>query len=227
MNQAKRLAGAIAIMSALSGVMLVGCSAKPEVTATGEAPSDGASTLAGSLKNIIADSDSKAELAALKAQLKMQQQRLEAMSEEQQFLQEALKRQRITVEVHPLADANAGRSNSATASTAYIAFLENKEQLADIEALASKEFSVIPNRQNNVTLSIPQGMDFIAIKLNLRYTKKRSQFVIPLSSLDFDTPLTLNIGACDVNITSGVNPELAPDFTQKLNYYQQPLVSCL
>ncbi len=166
------------------------------------------------------------DLQALKAQLEVQQQRLETMNQEQQALQEQLKRQSVTLRVRPTASANAGRTTVGTASTAYVAFLEDESQFADLEELAVKEINVIPKRETAVSLNIAPEAKFIAIKVGLRYTKKRSQILIPLSSVDFDSDLVLNIGACDVNIESGIDPKLAAAFTAKLNYYQQPLVSC-
>ncbi|WP_367106013.1 hypothetical protein [uncultured Psychrobacter sp.] len=167
------------------------------------------------------------DLQDLKVQLAQQQQQLEAMSAEQQILQEQLKRQQLTLTIKPTINANAGRSKQGTASTAYIAFLEEEGQFTQLEELAFKEVSIIPNRDSSLTLTVPQEANFIAIKVGLRYTKKRSQLLIPISSIDFDTPLIINVGACDVTLVEGVNPELAPTFTIKLKHYQQPLVSCL
>ena len=166
------------------------------------------------------------DLQSLRDQLQQQQQRLEVMNNEQQVLQEQLKRQSITLQIKPAVNANAGRANQGTASTAYIAFLEEESQFAEVEELASKEISVIPNRASELSLTIPQDAKFIAIKVGLRYTKKRSQLLIPLASINFDEPLAVNIGACDINITAGIQPELTPNFMTKLKYYQQPLVSC-
>ena len=98
--------------------------------------------------------------------------------------------------------------------------MEEENQFAEVEERAAKEVSVIPNRATSLKLSIPQDAQFIAIKVGLRHTQKRSQVLIPQA-------LVLNVGACDINIKEGVNPELVPDFTTKLKYYQQPLVSCL
>ena len=180
-------------------------------------------------KNII-DSNSmrtNKDVEDLKSQLMQQQQRLEAMSNEQQALQEQLKRQNINLQIIPATNANAGRARQGTASTAYVAFLEDESQFAEVEELAFKEITIIPNRESSIKLNIPQGTRFIAIKVGLRYTKKRSQLLIPIGSIDFDSPLSLNIGACDINIKEGIDPELTPTFTTKLKYYQQPLVSCL
>lgn len=171
-------------------------------------------------------SDANDDLRSLKAQLEQQQQQLKAMSADQQALQEQLKRQQITLNIKPAANANAGRATQGTASIAYVAFLEEETQFSDVEALAAKEINIIPNRETSLTLAIPQDARFIAVKVGLRHTKKRSQFLLPLTSLILDTPLALNIGACDVNITAGIDPELATSFTTKLKYYQQPLVSC-
>lgn len=212
----------------LSGLM-AGCS-----TEKLNKVNDKVSALAGNtavddhIKGIIdkGKSSTNNDLQDLKAQLEEQQQQLKAMNAEQQALQERLKRQQITLNIKPTANANAGRTKIGTASTAYIAFLEEESQFSDIEALATKEISVIPNRDNSLTVNIPQDARFIAVKVGLRYTKKRSQFLIPLESLNFDSPLSLNIGACDVSIVNGIEPELAPTFTTKLKYYQQPLVSC-
>ena len=178
------------------------------------------------MSHIVDNGKNSADLQSLKAQLELQQQQLATMSAEQQALQEKLKRQQITLNIKPTTNANAGRTKVGTASTAYIAFLEEESQFTDIEALAAKEISIIPNRESSLTVNIPQDARFIAIKVGLRYTKKRSQFLIPLASLNFDTPLAINIGGCDVSITEGVDPALAPTFTTKLKYYQQPLVSC-
>lgn len=210
----------------LSGV-LAGCStdklskSNDKVSAmAGESPTGDA------MSRIVDNGKNSADLQSLKAQLEQQQQQLATMSAEQQALQEKLKRQQITLNINPTANANAGRTKIGTASTAYIAFLEEEGQFTDIEALAAKEVSIIPNRESSLTVNIPQDARFIAIKVGLRYTKKRSQLLIPLASLNFDTPLALNIGACDVSITEGIDPALAPTFTTKLKYYQQPLVSC-
>ncbi|MFK3990886.1 hypothetical protein ACI2JM_11280 [Psychrobacter sp. NPDC064578] len=193
---------------------------------------DKVSALAGetptidAMSHIVDNGKNSADLQSLKAQLELQQQQLATMSAEQQALQEKLKRQQITLNIKPTTNANAGRTKVGTASTAYIAFLEEESQFTDIEALAAKEISIIPNRESSLTVNIPQDARFIAIKVGLRYTKKRSQFLIPLASLNFDTPLAINIGGCDVSITEGIDPALAPTFTTKLKYYQQPLVSC-
>ncbi len=193
---------------------------------------DKVSALAGetptidAMSPIVDNGKNSADLQSLKAQLELQQQQLATMSAEQQALHEKLKRQQITLNIKPTTNANAGRTKVGTASTAYIAFLEEESQFTDIEALAAKEISIIPNRESSLTVNIPQDARFIAIKVGLRYTKKRSQFLIPLASLNFDTPLAINIGGCDVSITEGVDPALAPTFTTKLKYYQQPLVSC-
>lgn len=193
---------------------------------------DKVSALAGELptidamSHIVDNGKNSTDLQSLKVQLELQQQQLATMSAEQQALQEKMKRQQITLNIKPTTNANAGRTKVGTASTAYIAFLEEESQFTDIEALAAKEISIIPNRESSLTVNIPQDARFIAIKVGLRYTKKRSQFLIPLASLNFDTPLAINIGGCDVSITEGVDPALAPTFTTKLKYYQQPLVSC-
>lgn len=166
------------------------------------------------------------DLQNLRDQLAKQQQQLETMNSEQQALQEQLKRQYLNLQIVPTATANAGRTTVGTASTAYVAFLEDESQFADVEELFSKEISIIPNRESSVKLSIPQEARFIAIKVGLRYTKKRSQVLIPIESLNFDEPLAINIGACDINIKTGVDPKLSTDYASKLKYYQQPLVSC-
>ncbi len=211
----------------LSGA-LVGCSTDKLSHSNNQSSTlAGESTIVDTIKNVIDNGKSSHDdLQNLKAQLEQQQQQLEMMNAEQQALQEQLKRQRVTLNIKPMANANAGRTAQGTASTAYVAFLEEENQFTDMEALASKEVSIIPNRETSVTLSIPQDTRFIAVKVGLRYTKKRSQLLIPLDSLNFEGPLVLNIGACDVSIISGIDPELAPTFTTKLKYYQQPLVSC-
>ena len=216
----------IAATCLLSGA-IAGCS-----TDKVSKSNDKVSALAGetptidAMSHIVDNGKNSADLQSLKAQLELQQQQLATMSAEQQALQEKLKRQQITLNIKPTTNANAGRTKVGTASTAYIAFLEEESQFTDIEALAAKEISIIPNRESSLTVNIPQDARFIAIKVGLRYTKKRSQFLIPLASLNFDTPLAINIGGCDVSITEGVDPALAPTFTTKLKYYQQPLVSC-
>ena len=230
----------IALMAAgclLSGA-LAGCStdklSKPNNNVSALA---GESTITDNIKSIINNGKSSLnnnnnnnnndDLQNLKAQLEKQQQQIENMNTEQQALQEQLKRQQVTLNIKPMVNANAGRAKQGTASIAYIAFLEEENQFTEIEELSAKEVSVIPNRETNLTLSIPQNARFMAVKVGLRYTKKRSQLLIPLDSLNFDKPLALNIGACDVNIAEGINPELTPTFATKLKYYQQPLVSCL
>lgn len=206
----------MATVCLLSG-MLTACSTDRFSSSKGEASElAGESGIGDKIKGLISSDD---DLQVLKGQLEEQQQQLEA-------LQQHLKRQQMPVTIKASASANAGRATQGTASTAYIAFLEEDSQFTEIETLAAKEVSVIPNRDSNLSLNIPQDARFIAVKVGLRYTKKRSQFLIPITSLNFDTPLTLNIGACDVNITEGISPDKAPEFTTKLKYYQQPLVSC-
>ncbi|OLF36122.1 hypothetical protein BTV98_11290 [Psychrobacter sp. Cmf 22.2] len=189
----------------------------------------GESTIADNIKSIISNgkNSDNDDLQNLKAQLEKQQQQIENMNTEQQALQEQLRRQKFTLNIKPTVNANAGRTNQGTASIAYIAFLEEESQFTEVEELAAKEVSVIPNRETSLTLNIPQDARFMAVKVGLRYTKKRSQLLIPLNSLNFDKPLALHIGACDVSIAEGISPELAPTFSTKLKYYQQPLVSCL
>lgn len=214
----------------LSGA-LTGCSfdklskSESNVSALAEKPSP---SVTDKLKGLInnGNTNTNEDLKDLKAQLEQQQQKLEAMNAEQQALQEQLKRQKVTLNLKPAANANAGRSKQGTASIAYIAFLEEESQFSEIEELTTKEISVIPNRETSLTMNVPQDARFMAVKVGLRYTKKRSQFFIPLSSVDFDKPLSLHIGACDVSIAEGIDPELTPTFTKKLKYYQQPLVSC-
>jgi predicted component of type VI protein secretion system len=208
----------------LSGV-LTGCSTD-RFSQSNDKTSElaGESSIGDKIKDMISSDND--DLQSLKGQLEKQQQQLETMLTEQQALQQQLKRQQVTLTIKPSANANAGRAKQGTASTAYIAFLEEESEFTDIESLAAKEVSVVPNRESNLTLNIPQNARFIAVKVGLRYTKKRSQFLIPITSLNFDTPLTLNIGACDVSIVEGISPEQAPTFTTKLKYYQQPLVSC-
>ncbi len=219
----------------LLSTTLLGCNSEIPKKSTDQLTSHSATAIVekpssiDSMKNIITDNkaNNNTNLEDLKAQLEQQKQRIEEMSDKQQVLQEKLKRQQFTINIRPMVNANAGRTKQGAASIAYVAFLENDSQFAELEDLISKEISIIPNRESNSVLNLPQDARFIAIKVGLRYTKKRSQFLIPVSSLNFDTPLTLNIGACDVNITDGIDPELTPTVAIKLKYYQQPLVSCL
>lgn len=201
---------------------LVGCATKDAITAP---ISETSSTTIDKIKSLVGVGEDT-ELQALKAQLAKQQEQLAQMTEQQQALQEKMKQQQITIALNPLATANAGRGTTGTASTVYIAFLEDQEQFAELESLAQKELVLIPKRSTEQILNIPSDAKFIAVKVGLRYTKKRSQFLIPLQNLDFDTPLTVNVGACDVNIESGISLEPGTPFKQKLNNYQQPLVRC-
>lgn len=231
MNRCMTLPIALIATGCLLSGVLAGCSAnkssKPNNNVSALA---GESTITDKIKSIINDGKSSVnnnnDLQNLKAQLEKQQQQIENMNTEQQALQEQLKRQQVTLNIKPMVNANAGRAKQGTASIAYIAFLEEESQFTEVEELAAKEVSVIPNRETSLTLNIPQDARFMAVKVGLRYTKKRSQLLIPLDSLNFDKPLALNIGACDVNIAEGINPKLTPTFTTKLKYYQQPLVSC-
>jgi hypothetical protein len=223
----------VAISSVLAGCSLDNLSkSAPKSTATNQVlMMDGKSSVdqdGKDVKNIINDNNAGAndDLQSLKSQLQQQQQRLDAINEQQQVLQEQLKRQYINLQVIPTVNANAGRTKQGTASTAYIAFLAEESQFIEIESLASKELSIIPNRESSLQLSVPRDARFIAIKVGLRYTKKRSQLLIPLDSIDFDQPLVINVGACDISIKQGIDAELVPTFTTKLKYYQQPLVSC-
>ena len=96
-----------------------------------------------------------------------------------------------------------------------------------MKSLATKEYSIIPNRNLEASLSLPEDAKYIAIKIDLRYTKKRSQFLIPIESIDFKTPISIAIGACDAAISSGIKPEQSAIYKKKLEFYQTPLVSCL
>ncbi|WP_299185282.1 hypothetical protein [uncultured Psychrobacter sp.] len=229
MNKSNILPITLTVAGCLLSGALTGCStdklSKPNHNVSALA---GESTITGNIKSFISNgkSSNKDDLQSLKAQLEQQQQQIEHMNTEQQALQEQLKRQQVTLNIKPMVNANAGRTNQGTASIAYIAFLEEESQFTEVEELAAKEVSVIPNRKTSLTLNIPQDARFMAVKVGLRYTKKRSQLLIPLDSLNFDKPLSLNIGACDVNIAEGISSNLASTFTTKLKYYQQPLVSC-
>lgn len=227
MNKCMKLPVSLIAATCLLSGAIAGCSTDKLSKSNGKVSAlAGESPTIDAMSHIVDNGKNSADLQSLKAQLELQQQQLANMSAEQQALQEKLKRQQITLNIKPTTNANAGRTKVGTASTAYIAFLEEESQFTDIEALAAKEISIIPNRESSLTVNIPQDARFIAIKVGLRYTKKRSQFLIPLASLNFDTPLAINIGGCDVSITEGVDPALAPTFTTKLKYYQQPLVSC-
>ncbi len=239
MNRCMILTMALIVASGLTNGTLTGCSTnKLSQSTTQTSALAGKSAVTDNPKDIINDDKVKDSVSMnkahdadalqnLKAQLEQQQKQLETMSADQQLLQEKLKRQQITLNLNPLANANAGRAKLGTASIAHIAFLEAENQLTEIEELAAKEVNIIPNRETTFNLNIPQDAKFVAIKVGLRYTQKRSQFLIPLDSIDFDKPLVLNIGACDVNIKEGVKPELTLAFATKLKYYQQPLASCL
>lgn len=229
MDRCKTLPMASMIIGCLLGGVLTGCSTDRASQSNNKIFAiAGESLISNDIKNITEGSENSAhdDLRNLRTQLEKQQQQLETMSTEQQALQAQLKRQRITLNIKPAVKSNAGRTEQGTASTAYIAFLEEESQFTEVEDLAAKEVSIIPNRETSLTLHVPQDARFVAIKVGLRYTKKRSQLLIPLDSLNFETPLVLNVGACDVNITGGIDPELAAPFTTKLKYYQQPLVSC-
>lgn len=175
---------------------------------------------------LLAPPASSDELKALQSQLASQQARLDQLNMAQQALQDKLKRLRLTLQVNPLANANAGVTKQGMASSASVAFLEDESQFTDIEARTAKEVALIPGRSAEVILNLPQEATYLAIKVGLRHTQKRSQFLLPLSSINFDSPLALTIGACDVQITAGIDPTLTPTFTSKLEYYQQPLVRC-
>lgn len=218
----------------IAAVTLVGCSSSGIDKAHEPSALKSIMSMVGHDKGASVNDD----LATLKSQLEeqqaliqtmdqTQQDRIETMLIEQKILQEQLKRQKIAIHLTPMRDANAGRGQAATASIAYFAALDDESQFSELQSLASKEVNVIPSRDVDLTLTLPDDAKFVAIKVNLRYTKKRSQFLIPISSLNFDEPLSLTVGACDVSIDSGLEPELAPTFTTKLKYYQQPLVSCL
>jgi len=175
---------------------------------------------------LLAPPASSDELKALQSQLASQQARLDQLNMAQQALQDKLKKLRLTLQVNPLANANAGVTKQGMASSASVAFLEDESQFTDIEARTAKEVALIPGRSAEVILNLPQEATYLAIKVGLRHTQKRSQFLLPLSSINFDSPLALTIGACDVQITAGIDPTLTPTFTSKLEYYQQPLVRC-
>lgn len=230
MDRCKTLPMALIVTGCLLSGVLTGCSTdKASQSSSKQSVMAGESLISNDIKNMAESHKDSTydDLKNLKAQLERQQQQLETMSAEQQALQERLKRQQFALTIKPTANANAGRTKQGTASIAYIAFLEEESQFAEVEALAAKEVSIIPNREVNLSLAIPPDTQFIAVKVGLRHTKKRSQFLIPIASLTPDTPLELNVGACDVTITEGINPEQVAAFTTKLKYYQQPLVSCL
>lgn len=229
MDRCKTLPIVLIVTGSLLSGVLTGCSTDKASQSSNKMPAMvGESLISNDVKNITDSTRNSTydDLENLRVQLERQQQQLEVMSTEQQALQEQLKRQQVTLNIKAAPNANAGRATQGTASIAYVAFLEEESQFTEIEALAAKEISVIPKRETSLTLAIPQDARFIAVKVGLRQTKKRSQFLIPLASLKFDTPLAFNIGACDVNITEGISPELTATFTTKLKYYQQPLISC-
>lgn len=230
MNICKNLPMTLVAISCLFSSVLMGCSTDQ----TSQVNSKKSAKVGDSLINndVKTMTDSSAgrvdgDLENLRAHVERQQQQLEMMRDEQQALQERLKRQQFALTIKPTANANAGRTKQGTASTAYVAFLEEESQFTETETLAAKEISIIPSRDVSLTLTMPPDTRFIAVKVGLRHTKKRSQFLIPIASLTTDTPLTLSVGACDVTIIEGIDTKLVPAFTTKLKYYQQPLVSCL
>lgn len=199
-------------------VLLVGCigngSDKTEDT------SDSISSLITNKKN------NQEELTRLQSELESQQALIQDVLQEQQKLKEQLKRSKINIRVQPDKALNAGKGNQGNASTLYVALLEDKTQFAEIQDLATKETTLIPGRPNEFNVNISEDTRYLALKIDLRYTKKRSQFLIPLDNINFNEPLLLNIGACDASISSGLDLTNNNEFSQKLKYYQQPLVSC-
>lgn len=219
----------VAISCLFSGV-LMGCSTDQASQVNSKKSANTGDSLINNDVKTMTDSSAgrvDSDLENLRAHVERQQQQLEMMRDEQQALQERLKRQQLALTIKPTANANAGRTKQGTASIAYVAFLEEESQFTETETLAAKEISIIPNRDVSLTLTMPPDTRFIAVKVGLRHTKKRSQFLIPIASLTTDTPLTFSVGACDVTIIDGIDTKLVPAFTTKLKYYQQPLVSCL
>lgn len=170
--------------------------------------------------------ESSSDVEALRLQLEQQKVMLNDMSEQQRLLKEQIKRQQLQMTVIPLHTANAGHGKEGTASIAYIAALTDKRDFADLQSLALKEISLIPNRPISFSIPVSEDTKYIAVKIDLRYTKKRSQFLIPMQSISFEEPLSLIVGACDSKIESGIKPEDTPDYSNKLQYYLLPLVEC-
>ena len=230
MNICKNLPMTLVAISCLFSSVLMGCSTDQASQVNSKKSAKVGDSLINNDVKTMTDSSAgrvDGDLENLRAHVERQQQQLETMRDEQQALQERLKRQQFALTIKPTANANAGRTKQGTASTAYVAFLEEESQFTETETLAAKEISIIPNRDVSLTLTMPPDTRFIAVKVGLRHTKKRSQFLIPIASLTTDTPLTLSVGACDVTIIDGIDTKLVPAFTTKLKYYQQPLVSCL
>lgn len=230
MNICKNLPMTLVAISCLFSSVLMGCSTDQASQVNSKKSAKVGDSLINNDVKTMTDSSAgrvDSDLENLRAHVERQQQQLEMMRDEQQALQERLKRQQFALTIKPTANANAGRTKQGTASTAYVAFLEEESQFTETETLAAKEISIIPNRDVSLTLTMPPDTRFIAVKVGLRHTKKRSQFLIPIASLTTDTPLTLSVGACDVTIIDGIDTKLVPAFTTKLKYYQQPLVSCL
>lgn len=230
MNICKNLPMTLVAISCLFSSVLMGCNTDQASQVNSKKSAKvGDSLINNDIKTMTDSSAGRVDgdLENLRAHVERQQQQLEMMRDEQQALQERLKRQQFALTIKPTANANAGRTKQGTASTAYVAFLEEESQFTETETLAAKEISIIPKRDVSLTLTMPPDTRFIAVKVGLRHTKKRSQFLIPIASLTTDTPLTLSVGACDVTIIDGIDTKLVPAFTTKLKYYQQPLVSCL
>lgn len=230
MNICKNLLMTLVAISCLFSSVLMGCSTDQASQVNSKKSAKVGDSLINNDVKTMTDSSAgrvDGDLENLRAHVERQQQQLEMMRDEQQALQERLKRQQFALTIKPTANANAGRTKQGTASTAYVAFLEEESQFTETETLAAKEISIIPNRDVSLTLTMPPDTRFIAVKVGLRHTKKRSQFLIPIASLTTDTPLILSVGACDVTIIDGIDTKLVPAFTTKLKYYQQPLVSCL
>lgn len=230
MNICKNLPMTLVAISCLFSSVLMGCSTDQASQVNSKKSAKVGDSLINNDVKTMTDSSAgrvDGDLENLRAHVERQQQQLEMMRDEQQALQERLKHQQFALTIKPTANANAGRTKQGTASTAYVAFLEEESQFTETETLAAKEISIIPSRDVSLTLTMPPDTRFIAVKVGLRHTKKRSQFLIPIASLTTDTPLTLSVGACDVTIIEGIDTKLVPAFTTKLKYYQQPLVSCL
>lgn len=189
--------------------------------------SDKAEDISDSISSLITNkNNSQDELVRLQSELEFQQELIQDVLQEQQKLKEQLKRSKINIRVQSDKALNAGRGNQGTASTLYVALLEDKTQFAELQDLAAKETTLIPGRVNEFNVSISEDTRYLALKIDLRYTKKRSQFLIPLDNINFDEPLQLDIGACDASISSGLDLTVDNELSEKLKYYQQPLVRC-
>lgn len=147
------------------------------------------------------------EIAALKQQIAEQQKMLtEQQVQQQELLAQIAKQlepQTLMVELDVDKKANAASNGQGMATVMLYGFANGMNDLPDFAGMA-KDDVLIPGRTKSLALPVDKTKTHFVAQFKLRHVKKRAQVVVPLSAIADKQPLTIQVGQCDVSLTSGL-----------------------